>query len=113
MMPIQVTRINWKEGDAITCEHLPGGDLTASSNVASEESTSELQEASEVTSTNEFSSSEEATTSSDEVATTAEATSSDNEQGGELPDTATVLPLGILGGLGAMALGALGLHKRK
>lgn len=35
------------------------------------------------------------------------------EEGGELPDTATALPLGILAGLGAMALGALGMRKRK
>ncbi|WP_212685881.1 LPXTG cell wall anchor domain-containing protein [Salmonella enterica] len=35
------------------------------------------------------------------------------EEGGELPDTATALPLGILAGLGVMALGAFGMRKRK
>ena len=111
-----------RDGDEIACESLPGGDSTASNNDdATVENTNESEEASEATSTNESSSSEEtnsseeATTSSDDsaTATSAESTLSDKEQGGELPNTASVLPLGILGGLGAMALGALGLRKRK
>ncbi|MGJ9459645.1 excalibur calcium-binding domain-containing protein [Oceanobacillus sp. CF4.6] len=88
-----------RDKDGIACESLPGGDSTASSNDdASEENTNESEEA----------------TSSDGAATaTSDESTSSDEQGGELPDTATALPLGILGGLGAMALGALGLRKRQ
>ncbi|WP_087974212.1 excalibur calcium-binding domain-containing protein [Oceanobacillus rekensis] len=101
-----------RDKDGIACENLPDGDSTASSNDdASEENTDESAEASEDASTDESASSEEVT-SSDDAATSDESTSSE-EQGGELPDTATALPLGILGGLGTMALGALGLRKRQ
>ncbi|WP_449355208.1 excalibur calcium-binding domain-containing protein [Virgibacillus natechei] len=104
------------EGDGIPCEHLPDGDSTTSSNDDTSENESEetTDDAStdESTSSEDANTSEEETTSSDDATITDESTSS-NEEGGDLPDTATVLPLGIAGGLGAMALGALGLRKRK
>ncbi|QKY70226.1 excalibur calcium-binding domain-containing protein [Lentibacillus sp. CBA3610] len=99
-----------RDGDGIACESLPQGDATSSNDDASENA-DKTEEASEDVSTAESASSEEGT-SSDDVATTDESTSTD-EEGGELPDTSTALPLGILGGLGAMALGALGLRKRQ
>ncbi|UJL45703.1 hypothetical protein KFZ58_15110 [Virgibacillus sp. NKC19-16] len=99
-----------RDNDEEACETYDYGDSTSSSNDASEND-NESEEVSEEAS-DESTSSEEDTTSSDDAATTDESTSSD-EEGGELPDTATALPLGILGGLGAMALGALGLRKRQ
>ncbi|MEF3331425.1 excalibur calcium-binding domain-containing protein [Oceanobacillus sp. M60] len=113
-----------RDKDGIACENLPQGDSTASNNDANES-----EEASEDTSTDESTSSEDAAaseeeTSSEDATSTEEASSSDDEatsdepassdeEGGELPNTATALPLGILGGLGAMILGGLGLRKRQ
>ncbi|WP_080872838.1 excalibur calcium-binding domain-containing protein [Oceanobacillus timonensis] len=117
------------DNDGIPCENLPGGDSTSSDNEASEPSNESVE--SEDTSADESSSSEDAatseedTTSSEDAATTeeettasednaaAEETTSSEEDGGDLPDTATALPLGMLGGLGAMILGGLGLRKRQ
>lgn len=96
-----------REGDGIACEGLPGGDSTASSNDDATEKTNESEEVSEDASTDESASSEEASSETSDPSTKSD------EQGGELPDTATTLPLSILGGLGAMALGALGLRKRQ
>ncbi|MFC3040540.1 excalibur calcium-binding domain-containing protein [Virgibacillus xinjiangensis] len=82
-----------REGDGIPCENLPDGDSeSVDSEVAAESETGE-------TATSEETKSDESTTSSE-------------ERGGELPETSTALPLGILGGLGAMILGALGMRKR-
>ncbi|WP_174614736.1 excalibur calcium-binding domain-containing protein [Virgibacillus ihumii] len=86
------------EGDGVPCEGLPSGDSDASSN----DNTS--------TDNDSDNTSSEESTSSDE-STTSEETTSSEEQGGELPDTASTLPLGILGGLVAMVLGALGMRK--
>ncbi|MEK4306231.1 excalibur calcium-binding domain-containing protein [Oceanobacillus sp. FSL K6-0251] len=113
-----------RDKDGIACENLPQGDSTASNNDANES-----EEASEDTSTDESTSSEDAAgseeeTSAEDATSTEEASSSDDEatsdesassdeEGGELPNTATALPLGILGGLGAMILGGLGLRKRQ
>lgn len=109
-----------RDKDGIACEHLPDGDSSVSSNNnVVEENTNDSEEPSEETATEESVSSEETATSEDSTAstedetTTAESTSSDHEEGGELPSTASTLPLGILGGLGAMTLGAIGLRKRK
>ena len=101
-----------RDKDGIACENLPQGDSTTSNNDANES-----EEASDDTSADESTSSEDATSteeasSSDDEATSDESASSD-EEGGELPNTATALPLGILGGLGAMILGGLGLRKRQ
>lgn len=116
-----------RDKDGVACEHLPGGDSSSSSNNnVVEENTNE----SEVTSgdasstdepassgnestTEDTTSSEENATSSDDSTTPEESASTNQEEGGELPSTATTLPLGIVGGLGAMALGALGFRKRK
>ncbi|MBM7553234.1 excalibur calcium-binding domain-containing protein [Thalassobacillus pellis] len=80
-----------RENDGKPCESLPVGDTNSSDD--SNNSSSE---------------------NSDQSATENETTEdSGNEQGGQMPDTASPLPLGILGGLGAMALGALGIRKRQ
>lgn len=111
-----------RDGDGIACEHLPQGNSNANNDGASE-TADESEEASEDTSTDESTSSEDAAASEEETSSE-EATSSDDasasdesastdEEGGELPNTATALPLGILGGLGAMVLGGLGLRKRQ
>ncbi|GAA0348716.1 hypothetical protein GCM10008931_44990 [Oceanobacillus oncorhynchi subsp. oncorhynchi] len=107
-----------RDKDGIACENLPQGDSTASNDDANES-----EEASEDTSADESTSSEEETSSEDTTSTEEAASSDDeattdesaysNEEGGELPNTATALPLGILGGLGAMILGGLGLRKRQ
>ncbi|WP_339234347.1 excalibur calcium-binding domain-containing protein [Oceanobacillus sp. FSL W7-1281] len=113
-----------RDKDGIACENLPQGDSTASNDDANES-----EEVSEDTSADESTSSEDAAapeeeTSSEDTTSTEEAASSDDEttkdesassdeEGGELPNTATALPLGILGGLGAMILGGLGLRKRQ
>lgn len=110
-----------RDGDGIACESLPQGDVASNNDEAVGENTTESEEAVEDASSEEdtassndnAASSEEDTTSSNDDVVTEESTSSDDEQGGELPNTATTLPLGILGGLGAMALGAFGLRKRK
>ncbi|GGK02302.1 hypothetical protein GCM10007063_25760 [Lentibacillus kapialis] len=94
-----------KEGDGLPCENLPAGDSDASS--SDDTPTSENDTDSEATS------SEESTSSEEDASSESKDNTSSEEQGGELPDTATVLPLGILGGLGAMALGALGIRKRQ
>lgn len=118
-----------RDGDGIACENLPQGNASSSNDNASE-SNNESEETSDDASTDESTSSEDAntseeeTTSSDDTTTTEETTSSDNasttdestssdEEGGKLPNTATVLPLGILAGLGAMVLGGFGLRKRQ
>ncbi|MBM7599036.1 cobalamin biosynthesis protein CobT [Virgibacillus halotolerans] len=107
-----------RDNDGIACENLPQGEAASSNNDDASENASESEGSSEdaatdeSTSSSDATSSEEETTSSDDASTSDESTSSD-EEGGELPDTATVLPLGIMGGLGAMALGALGLRKRQ
>lgn len=106
-----------RDGDGIACESLPQGN-SASSNDSASNTDNESEEASETASTDGSTSSEDAvtseeeSTSSDDATTTDEPTPSD-EEGGNLPNTATALPLGILGGLGAMILGGLGLRKRQ
>ncbi|MFD1385283.1 excalibur calcium-binding domain-containing protein [Oceanobacillus oncorhynchi subsp. oncorhynchi] len=113
-----------RDKDGIACENLPQGDSTASNDDANEsEEVSEDTSADESTSSEDAAASEEET-SSEDTTPTEEAASSDDEttkdesassdeEGGELPNTATALPLGILGGLGAMILGGLGLRKRQ
>ncbi|WP_339180006.1 excalibur calcium-binding domain-containing protein [Oceanobacillus sp. FSL W7-1293] len=113
-----------RDKDGIACENLPQGDSTASNDDANEsEEVSEDTSADESTSSEDAAASEEET-SSEDTTSTEEAASSDDEttkdesassdeEGGELPNTATALPLGILGGLGAMILGGLGLRKRQ
>ena len=99
-----------RDKDGIACENLPsGGSGTPATPSNNDESVTEDT----TKSTENSDPAEETTTSSDNESTTEQSTSSEEEQGGELPATATALPLGILGGLGAMALGALGLRKRK
>ena len=95
-----------RDKDGIACENLPQGNTASSNDDASSETTNESEETSEVASTDE-------STSSDDANTSKEGTTSSDEEGGELPNTATALPLGILGGLGAMILGGLGLRKRQ
>ncbi|WP_085507292.1 excalibur calcium-binding domain-containing protein [Thalassobacillus devorans] len=93
-----------RDGDGIACESLPGGDTNRNDN--GNDSASETEDGStEDDTTAEEETSDEGTTEDTEEVT--------EEQGGKLPDTASPLPLGILGGLGAMALGALGMRKRK
>lgn len=110
-----------RDGDGIACESLPSGDsATSSNNDATEENNDESNDASNdeseeatETGTEEPASSETEESSEEDAVHTSDETSSDAEEGGELPSTATALPLGIAGGLGAMALGALGMCKRK
>ncbi|MFD1065679.1 excalibur calcium-binding domain-containing protein [Oceanobacillus locisalsi] len=120
-----------RDNDGIACESLPGGDSASSDSEASEPADEPAESEDNNTSADESSSSEDAATSnedtasSDDAATTEEETTSSEdtatseettateEDGGDLPDTATALPLGILGGLGAMILGGLGLRKRQ
>lgn len=114
-----------RDKDGIACENLPQGDSTASNNDANEsEEASEDTSTDESTSSSEDAAASEEETSSEDATSTEEASSSDDEatsdepassdeEGGELPNTATALPLGILGGLGAMILGGLGLRKRQ
>lgn len=87
-----------RDDDGIACENLPGGDSTG------EDSSSDSTSGTEEDATEEGTSDE---------GTSEDTQEETDEQGGELPDTASPLPLGILGGLGAMALGALGMRKRK
>ncbi|MCP3032870.1 hypothetical protein LF817_16205 [Halobacillus sp. A1] len=51
--------------------------------------------------------------SDDQAVDEEEQNTEEKEEGGELPNTATTLPLGILAGLGATILGALGIRKKK
>lgn len=110
--PSDPDNLDGHDDDGIVCESLPDGDSASSNDDVSENESEEASEdASDESTSSEDTTSEEETTSSDDAATTDE--SSSEEEGGDLPDTATALPLGILGGLGAMALGALGLRKRQ